>query len=92
LLFERSIIGILPKAPLHPLFESLQHRPESRVIVLNPDGNSDIEKTTAPEEEARRGNCGLVEAEEVRTTLAPKIKILAQRHAFWVALNIREIC
>jgi len=51
-LLERSIIGILPKARFYPLFESLQHRPESRVIGLDPDGKSDIERITASEEES----------------------------------------
>ena len=40
---SRSIVGIQPKPPFYPLFESLKHKPESKVTVFRP---SEEEKIT----------------------------------------------
>lgn len=33
---SRSIVGIQPKPPFYPLFESLKCKPDNKVIVFNP--------------------------------------------------------
>jgi hypothetical protein len=61
----RSIVGIQPKPPFYPLFESLKQKPGSKVIVFSPS-QSRIEKITGsgltPEPDF-----GLVETGESRT-------------------------
>jgi site-specific DNA recombinase len=42
---SRSIVGIQPKPPFYPLFESLKRKPDNKVIVYNP-GEYFAEKET----------------------------------------------
>ena len=42
---SRSIVGIQPKPPFYPLFESLRQKPENKVTVFNP-GEYPVEKGT----------------------------------------------
>jgi len=60
---SRSVVGIQPKPPFYPLFESLKHKPESKVTLFNP-GEDDKETGSGliPEPDF-----GLVETGESRT-------------------------
>ena len=43
---SRSVVGIQPKTPFYPLFESLKHKPESKVTLFRP---GEEEKETGSE-------------------------------------------
>ena len=58
LLNNRSIVGMLPKPAFYQLFDSLEPKPESKVIIFNP-------KENAPDTSERV--VGLVETGESRT-------------------------
>jgi hypothetical protein len=60
LLNSRSIVGILPKPTFYGLFESIKRKPDSKVIIFNPQ-----EKENAPVSSGRV--LGLVETGESRT-------------------------
>ncbi len=58
---SRSIVGIQPKAPFYPLFDSLKRNPENRVIIFRP-GEVEQRKTGSSFEQ--EPDCGLVETGE----------------------------
>ncbi len=69
---SRSIVGIQPKAPFYPLFDSLKQTPGNKVMIFRP---GEVEqKKTGPVCEAEP-DCGLVETGESRT---PRPEELAQ--------------
>ena len=68
---SRSIVGIQPKAPFYPLFDSLKRVPDNKVTIFRP---GEVERKTGSVCEAEP-DCGLVETGESRT---PRPKELAQ--------------
>jgi len=60
---SRSIVGIQPKAPFYPLFDSLKRVPENKVIIFRP-GEVEQRKTGSSFEP--EPDCGQVETGESR--------------------------
>ncbi len=69
---SRSVVGIQPKAPFYPLFDSLKQIPGNKVMIFRP-GEVEQRKTGSSFEP--EPDCGLVETGESRT---PRPKELAQ--------------
>ena len=69
---SRSIVGIQPKAPFYPLFDSLKRIPGNKVTIFRP-GEAEQRKTGSVCE--AEPDCGLVETGESRT---PRPEELAQ--------------
>ncbi len=70
LIASRSIVGWLPKPAFYSLFESLRQKPDSKVIVFNPEESGEPgpedQKENAPKQSGRE-MVGLVETGEGRT-------------------------
>jgi hypothetical protein len=58
---SRSVVGILPKSPFYPLFQSLKDDPEAKVKVFDPEQQDRGLHLESPDE-----NCGMVETGEGR--------------------------
>jgi len=69
---SRSIVGIQPKAPFYPLFDSLKQLPENKAMIFRPGEAGQWKTGSICEAEPV---CGLVETGESRT---PRPEELAQ--------------
>ena len=61
---SRSIVGIQPKGPFYPLFDSLKRVPENKVMIFRP---GEVEQRKTGSSCDREPVCGLVETGESRT-------------------------
>jgi hypothetical protein len=68
---SRSIVGLQPKAPFYPLFDSLKHVAGNRVMIFRPGEVQEGKTGSSSEPEP---DFGLVETGESRT---PRPKELA---------------
>jgi hypothetical protein len=61
---SRSIVGIQPKGPFYPLFDSLKRLPDNKVLIFRPGEVEERKTGSSCEPEP---DCGLVETGESRT-------------------------
>jgi len=69
---SRAIVGIQPKAPFYPLFDSLKKMPDNKVMIFRP---GEVQERTTGSVLNTEPDFGLVETGESRT---PRPKELAQ--------------
>ena len=80
---SRSIVGLQPKAPFYPLFDSLKQMPGNKVIIFRP---GEVQERTTGSVLNTEPDFGLVETGETRSPSYQKVLcVLRDRGALAVS-------